>query len=58
MVAALVSDQCPFIGNWIAIKARWGLSMDQSEHDRVLNMLEGQCRGLTIVPYTPAPAAL
>ena len=47
-----------YVGNWIAIKARWGLSMDQSEHDRIHNLLEGQCLGLTVPPITPAPASL
>ena len=54
----LVSDQCPYLGSWIAIKVRWGLAMDQSEHDRILNLLEGQCFGLTVPPITPAPASL
>ena len=54
----LVADQCPYIGNWIAIKARWGLSMDQSEHDRIANLLQGQCFGLLVPPIPPSPASL
>ena len=49
----LASDQCPYVGTWIAIKARWGLSMDQSEYGRIRNMLESQCRGLAVTEFPP-----
>ena len=51
------SDVCRFVGDWIAIKARWGLNMDQSEHGRLGNLLEGPCAGWSIAPWPPtAPA--
>jgi hypothetical protein len=34
------------------------LTRDQSEHDRILNLLDGQCFGLLVAPITPAPASL
>jgi hypothetical protein len=52
----VASAQCPFIGNWLAIKARWGLTMDPSEHGRIGSLLLGPCAGLSIAPYQPPPA--
>jgi hypothetical protein len=54
----LAIAQCPFIGDWLAIKGRWGLTMDPSEHGRVRNLLLGPCVGLSIAPYQPAPSSL
>lgn len=48
---------CPFIGSWIAIKARWGLSMDEAEHERIRDLLGGACIGLVIDGFTPAAKA-
>jgi hypothetical protein len=47
------ADVCPYIGDWIAIKARWQLTMDQSEAGRLRNLLIGQCAGLRISPWQP-----
>lgn len=47
---------CTYLGNWISVKARWGLSMDQSEWGRVKNLLESSCVGLTIAPWPPVPS--
>ncbi len=49
-------DWCRFVGDWIAIKARWELSMDQSEAGRLRNLLRDECPGLTLRPW-PAPPA-
>lgn len=46
---------CRYIGDWVAIKARWNLSMDESEYGRVRNLLNGSCRGLRIAPFAAAP---
>jgi hypothetical protein len=51
----LAAAQCPFVSDWLAIKARWGLTMDASEHARIRNLLLGPCSGLSIAPYGPAP---
>lgn len=46
---------CQYLSNWVAIKARWSLSMDESEHGRVRNLLRGDCAGTLIEPWSPAP---
>ena len=46
---------CDYLGDWIAIKARWGLSMDESEHGRLGNLVRRECAGLTIDTWPPAP---
>ncbi len=49
------ADRCRFVGDWIAIKARWELAMDQSEWGRLRNLLRDECAALTIARW-PAPA--
>lgn len=44
---------CTYLGNWISIKARWGLSMDRSEHGRIRNVLQSRCVGLRIASWRP-----
>lgn len=44
------NDVCRYVGEWVAIKIRWGLSMDQSEFGRVRNLLTGQCDGQRVAP--------
>lgn len=63
----LQSAWCPYLADWIAIKARWQLSMDESEAGRIRNLLMRQCAGLRIdlwasvavsaAPVGGAPAA-
>ena len=36
---------CTYLADWTAIKARWGLSMDQSEAGRIRNVLTDRCPG-------------
>lgn len=57
------SAVCRFIGDWVAIKARWKLAMDESEWGRIKNLLEGPCAGRrigewrdTFVPLARPPA--
>jgi hypothetical protein len=40
------ADRCSFIGDWLAIKVRWRLSVDQREHD-TLASLAADCTGTT-----------
>ncbi len=47
------ADVCPYIADWVEIKARWGLSMDQSEFGRIRNLLNGSCAGLQMAPLEP-----
>ena len=41
-------DLCRYIAAVVVIKARWELSMDESEHGRIRNLLESQCEGATV----------
>jgi hypothetical protein len=45
---------CPFIADWIAVKARWSMTMDESEHGRLRNLIDDRCPGLTIEPWPDA----
>jgi hypothetical protein len=47
---------CGFLADWTAIKAPWGLSMDESEAGRIRNVLIDRCRDQTIAPWPPAPS--
>ena len=49
---------CTFLGDWISVKARWGLSMDQSEYGRVKNLLASDCSSLTIAGWSTAPVSV
>ena len=52
----LRSYWCTYLGDWISVKARWGLSMDQSEFGRISNLLRSDCGSLTIASWNAAPA--
>ena len=51
----LKSYLCTYLGNWISVKARWGLSMDKSEWGRIKNLLNSSCAGLVIAPWSAVP---
>jgi hypothetical protein len=42
---------CGYLSDWIAIKARWGLSMDESETGRIRNVLSDRCPDQTVAPW-------
>jgi hypothetical protein len=42
---------CTYLADWIAIKARWELSMDQSEFGRIRNVLTERFPEQTIAPW-------
>ena len=44
---------CPFVADWIAIKARWGLSVDPREEEALRALIAG-CPGYWR-PFVPAP---
>ena len=50
---ALRGYVCTYVSNWISVKARWNLSMDQSEWGRLNNLLNGQCAGTTMRGWNP-----
>ena len=54
-VPPLKSYLCTYLGNWISVKARWNLSMDQSEWGRIKILLGTSCAGLVIAPWSEAP---
>lgn len=41
--------RCRYISDWIAVKHRWSLSMDASEHRAISEMLNADCRGTRIL---------
>ena len=49
---------CEYLGDWISIKARWGLSMDESEHGRIRNLLNERCLGQLVAPWPQTPPAV
>jgi hypothetical protein len=51
-------DWCRYLGDWVVIKARWGLSMDPSEAGRVRNVLTAECPELRVEPWLPPPPDL
>ena len=51
----LQSYTCTYLGNWIAVKVRWGLSMDSSEYGRIKNLLQSTCISLNIAPIPNLP---
>ena len=51
----LQSYTCTYLGNWIAVKVRWSLSMDSSEYGRINNLLQSTCSSLDIAPIPNLP---
>lgn len=51
----LQSYTCTYLGNWIAVKVRWNLSMDSSEYGRIKNLLQSTCISLNIAPIPNLP---
>jgi len=45
------NHHCPYLAGWIAIKARWSLSIDPQEAQFLRHQLETQCPNLTIRIY-------
>jgi hypothetical protein len=50
---SLASYRCTYLANWVSVKARWLLAMDEAEHAAVKSGLSG-CTG-TSVAVAPAP---
>lgn len=48
---------CQYLADWVSIKAQWGLTMDESEHGRVRNLLTDRCPGQLIAPWVEVPPA-
>jgi hypothetical protein len=46
---------CRYVADTLAIKARWGLSIDRTEARTYTKLLTTRCTGLTIRTWPPAP---
>ncbi|MUH50993.1 MAG: hypothetical protein F2789_07255 [Actinobacteria bacterium] len=42
------TQQCEYLANWLAVKARWGLTMDPAEAGSISSALRSQCPGLRV----------
>ena len=51
------AEVCTYLADWLAIKARWSLSMDQSEAGRIRNLLDDRCPDQTVTQW-PASATV
>jgi hypothetical protein len=49
--------RCTYISIWLAVKARWVLTVDPSEAGMIRSMLNEECRGLRVAKWAPAPIA-
>ena len=47
--------RCQFLSEWVAIKVRWSLTMDESEYGRIKNLLTDECGGGVIRAFVPLP---
>jgi len=45
---------CTYVTNWVAVKARWKLSMDPSEWGRAKNILTKNCANAKVAPWGSA----
>ena len=50
------SYACTYLSNWVAVKSRWGLAMDQSEYGFIAKRLKGACVGTPADPWGVADA--
>jgi Protein of unknown function (DUF1524) len=50
--------QCTYLADWVAIKARWGLSMDESEYGRIRKLLRNDCPDQVVAPWPDTPPAI
>lgn len=48
--------RCPYLADWVAIKVRWGLSMDESEAGRIRNVLRDECPEQRMPAVTAPPS--
>jgi hypothetical protein len=46
-------DVCGYVSDWIAVKARWSLSVDAEEATELSDVLLGECAGTTIAAWPP-----
>ena len=51
-------NRCTYVQAWIAVKSRWGLSVDPAERRALLQVLDGCASPLVLAPGTPDLRAL
>lgn len=51
------ADWCRYIADWVAVKSRWGLTMDESEHGRISRLARGECASTTVANWGGAAEA-
>ncbi len=51
----LQSSWCSYLADWVAIKARWQLTMDDSEVGRIRNLLNRNCADVRVAPWPSTP---
>jgi hypothetical protein len=39
---------CRYVGEWVAVKYRWGLTVDQAERTTLTSLLQGSCAGTMV----------
>ena len=49
---------CTYLSEWVAIKARWRLAIDESEAGRIRTLFQSTCRGLIVAAWTLSPTRL
>ncbi len=49
------AERCTYLADYLGVKGRWGLSMDRAEADRARSLLNGECAGVTVAPWSPPP---
>ena len=42
---------CAYLSDWVAVKVRWSLTMDESEYRYIDKRLKGTCAGTAIAPW-------
>lgn len=45
------SQVCRYVSEWLSVKARWGLSMDQAESNAISTTLANKCPGLIVAAW-------
>lgn len=49
---------CTYASEWVAIKARWGLSIDSTEANFLRALFAGRCAGVVVDSWNSAPAGV
>lgn len=53
----LMSARCPYVADWIAVKARWQLTVDAIEKNFLQSYVRTNCPDLRIAPWETVPVS-